>query len=163
MNQKTKINKRWDLYLELLEYLKNYMNLWVWNIGFEWKDFSNKWNAIATIENCEYDYYNASIIFDNKNLLYKDKIDFDFSEIATTLIHELSHIFVSTWSFYLSDEVNKKNLSNFYWWHYHQNLINIFVSQEERMNNLLDKVLFKWISKEKEYIEFEKRFNLLNK
>ena len=162
MDKKIKIDKRWDLYLELLEYLKHYMNLWIWDIGFEWANFSNQWNVIATLERCEYDYYNASITFDNKKLLYNDKIDVSFAELATILIHELSHIFVSTWSAYLNDNVNRDTLCNFYWSNYHDNLINTFLAQEERMNNLLDNVLFKGISKEEKYKEFDKRFNLLN-
>jgi len=161
MENKLKQNKIWELYILLVEDIKQYMNLYNWNIALRGtKDFN--WTALATLIRCEYTYYNAEIEFNNQSLLYWN-IEVDAEEITILFIHEVCHIFTWAWSNRLNESVNKNNMTNYIGTMQYSMIINDVINQEEMNTNILDKIIFKWFQETKSYKDFKRDFTILNK
>lgn len=151
----------WQLYIDMIEFLKTYMKLYNWTIVLQWTDDLPN-GVTGRLESCYYDYYNATILI-SRDLFIPDDIDDDFDEITTLLIHEICHIFTGTWTSYMEDEINESNMTRFIWRDMFWEIVNSMRREEEKMTNIIDEVIYKWVKETKEYKQFDKKFTSLNK
>jgi len=146
--------QRWELYLEIKEYIREYMHLYNWTVVLDWYKNYRETNDVGATITSDYRYLTAKIEFDNE-IIFKD--DRDFEAVFELLTHEFCHIFTSFWdSYFKNNEDNLRlSFSQKEWALHHESIL----FMEEQLTNILDKVIMKGIKLTKEYKDFEKRFN----
>ena len=160
MNKKDRTDKIFQEYLYLINDIKEYMHLHHWIITLKWKD---DLEYDARLSSCAYKYFNAEISFDNRTMLFNEKIEVTSEQVCQLFIHEVCHIFTWAWSQYILEEWNWKFLDYNLWEKYTTTMYNSVLSQEEMNTNLIDKVIMKAFKETNWYKKFDKEFSKLIK